>query len=226
MPKHLLRDLEQLKRQLLEIGSMVEDATNKAILALVDRRPELADEVIRDDGSIDQKEVQIEEECLKILALHQPVAADLRFIIVVLKVNNDLERMGDMSVNIAERASYLSTHDPLKVSLDFARMAESVRIMVRESLDALISRNTRLARGVLGKDDEIDAINREMYAVLQALMRSDPATIERAVHLLSASRHLERIADLSTNIAEDVVFMVEAELIRHRMKHHAKKEDR
>lgn len=202
---------------LMDISVMVEDAINKAILALVDRRTELARDVMHGDNEIDQKEVMIEEECLKILALHQPVAADLRFIIVVLKVSNDLERMGDLAVNITERAAYLSTHPPLQVELDFPLMAEKVRMMVRESLTSLINRDTELAREVLAKDDDIDDLNRDMFVSLQDLMRSDTNTVERAVHSLSASRHLERIADLATNIAEDVVFMVEGELIRHRV---------
>ena len=223
MSSHLQRDLEYLKKGLAIMASMVEDATNRALLALADRRTELAEEVMRGDDRVDRTEVRIEEECLKVLALHQPVAADLRFIITALKVNNDLERIGDLAVNIAERAAYLSRQSPLRVSLDFPRMAEGVRIMVRESLDALVNRNTDLARKVLGKDDEIDAINREMYVALQELMHKDPDTIERAVHLLSVSRHLERIADLATNIAQDVVYMVEGEVIRHRVEDYWKK---
>ena len=217
MAQHLQRDVETLKKALMDISVMVEDAINKAILALVDRRTELARDVMHGDNEIDQKEVMIEEECLKILALHQPVAADLRFIIVVLKVSNDLERMGDLAVNITERAAYLSTHPPLQVELDFPLMAEKVRMMVRESLTSLINRDTELAREVLAKDDDIDDLNRDMFVSLQDLMRSDTNTVERAVHSLSASRHLERIADLATNIAEDVVFMGEGELIRHRV---------
>jgi len=217
MAQHLQRDVETLKKALMDISVMVEDAINKAILALVDRRTELARDVMHGDNEIDQKEVMIEEECLKILALHQPVAADLRFIIVVLKVSNDLERMGDLAVNITERAAYLSTHPPLQVELDFPLMAAKVRMMVRESLTSLINRDTELAREVLAKDDDIDDLNRDMFVSLQDLMRSDTNTVERAVHSLSASRHLERIADLATNIAEDVVFMVEGELIRHRV---------
>ena len=149
------------------------------------------------------------------MALHQPVAADLRFIISVLKVNNDLERIGDLAVNIAERAVYLSAHEPLKATLNFPRMADGARKMVRKSLDALIGMDANLARIVLTMDDEIDDLNREMYTTLQDLMHQSPECIERAVQTLSVSRYLERIADLSTNIAEDVVFMVEGELIRH-----------
>lgn len=215
MSIHLQKDLEHLDKELLILSSMVEDATNKAMMALVDRRPDLARQVMREDDRINHREVLIEEECLKMLALHQPVAADLRFIVAVLKVNNDLERMGDLAVNIAERAAYLATQEPLQVSLDFPKMAEGVREMVRESLDALSNMNPRLARHVLTMDDEIDEANRGMFDILQDLMHRDPSTIERAVHLLSASRHLERIADLATNIAQDVVYMSEGRLIRH-----------
>jgi phosphate transport system protein len=215
MSIHLQKDLEHLDKELLILSSMVEDASNKAILALVDRRLDLARQVMREDDRINHREVLIEEECLKMLALHQPVAADLRFIVAVLKVNNDLERMGDLAVNIAERAAYLATQEPLQVSLDFPKMAEGVREMVRESLDALSNMNPRLARHVLTMDDEIDEANRGMFDILQELMHRDPSTIERAVHLLSASRHLERIADLATNIAQDVVYMSEGRLIRH-----------
>jgi len=215
MSIHLQKDLEHLNKELLILSSMVEDATNKAILALVDRRLELARQVMREDDRINTREVLIEEECLKMLALHQPVAADLRFIVAVLKVNNDLERMGDLAVNIAERAAYLATRDPLQVSLDFPKMAEGVREMVRESLDSLTNMNPRLARHVLTMDDEIDEANRGMFEILQDLMHRDPSTIERAVHMLSASRYLERIADLATNIAQDVVYIAEGRLIRH-----------
>ena len=207
----------ELKKELLASGSLVEEAVNQSIEALVNRRINLAEVVIEGDYQINQKENQIEEECLKILALHQPVAADLRFIISVLKVNNDLERIGDLAVNIAERAVYLSAHEPLKATLNFPRMADGARKMVRKSLDALIGMDANLARIVLTMDDEIDDLNREMYTILQDLMHQSPECIERAVQTLSVSRYLERIADLSTNIAEDVVFMVEGELIRHQI---------
>ncbi len=223
MSKHLQRDMERLKKELLGMGSMVEETINKAIISLTDRRVPLAQEVIDGDDIIDNKENDIEEECLKILALHQPVAADLRFIVVVLRVNKDLERMCDLSVNIAERAIYLSANPQLQVSLDFPRMVEGVRKMVRESLNALIQRDTALARKVLVMDDEIDDINRGMFVILQNLMRENPDSIERAVHILSSSRHLERIADLTSNIAEEVVFMVDGERIRHNVEDYLKK---
>lgn len=214
--KHLERDLDRLKRHMLTMGAMVEEAVNKAITALVDRRPELAEEVMQGDTEIDETELMIEEECLKALALHQPVAKDLRFVICAMKVNNDLERMGDLAINIAERALFLAGEPPIGVPLDFVRMADSVRSMVRDSLDSLVNLDTTIARSVCAADDEVDDINRDMYVKLQALMRKDGDSVERAVHTLSASRHLERIADLATNIAEDVVFLVEGEVIRHR----------
>ena len=216
MPKHLQRDLDLLKKEMMSIASMAEEAMNKAVLALIDRRPELAEEVIREDDCINQQEVKFEEECLKALALHQPVAADLRLIVVAIKINNDLERIGDLAVNIAERAAYLSKCDALQISLNFSGMVDKVREMLRRSLDALASANAKLAREVLAMDDEVDDANREMFVSLQRLMHEDPTTIERAVHFLSVSRHLERIGDLATNIAQDVVYMVEGELIRHR----------
>ena len=162
------------------------------------------------------REVAIEEECLKILALHQPVASDLRFVVGVMKVNNDLERMGDQAVNIAEHAKFIAENPPLGVPLDYHRMADVVRTMVRSSLDAQVNRDTDLARKVCLMDDEVDQLHSGMFEVLEARMKQDPDEIERAVRYLSASRDLERIADLATNIAEDVVFMVEGEVIRHR----------
>ncbi len=214
--KHLRRDLERLEREILRVGALVEEAIRKATIALVDRRPELAEAVIAGDAQIDAMEVEVEEECLKILALHQPVATDLRFLVAVLKVNNDLERMGDLAVNVAERARYLATHEPLEVPLDFPCMVERVRDMVADSLGALVRQDAPAARAVCERDDAVDAINRHMFSVLQDLMERDPPSIQRAVHALSASRHLERIADLATNIAEDVVFMVDGDVIRHR----------
>jgi phosphate transport system protein len=217
MGKHLQRDLDRIKKELLTTGLMVEKALNDSIESLVDRHPELAKAVILGDDSIDQKENQIEEECLKVLALHHPVANDLRFVIAVLKVNNDLERVGDLAVNIAERSIYLASHEPLQAVLNFHVMVDRVQAMVSKSLDALIRMDTKLAHIVLTLDDEIDDLNREMYTTLQDIMRQSPDFIERAVQTLSVSRYLERIADLSTNIAEDVVFMVDGDLIRHQV---------
>ncbi len=208
-------ELDNLKKELLHIASMVEIATEKALVALIERRGELAQEVIDEDDLINDKEVIIEEECLKILALYQPVANDLRFVITVLKVNNDIERVGDLAVNIAERARYLSTQEMLNVTVDLPEMASDVTEMLRGSLDALTQKNTKLARQIIAMDDKVDEANRKVYKILQQLMHENPDTIKRALHLLSTSRHLERIADLATNICEDVVYMVEGEVIRH-----------
>lgn len=216
MAKHLLRDLEHLKKEILNVGALVEEAIHKATAALVEQRSELADEVIRGDREIDSREVAVEDECLKALALHQPVATDLRFIITVLKVNNDLERMGDLASNIASRAKGLASEDSFPLAPRITEMVERVRSMVRDSLDALVNLDVGLARKVFDEDDAVDAIHKSMFAELQRRMKKDPAEVERAIQLLSVSRYLERIADLATNVAEDVEFMVEGEIIRHR----------
>ncbi len=215
MTLHLQRDLDHLKKGLLGLSGLVEEAIGTAIRALVDRRAELAEEVIAGDQEIDRLEVELEEDCLKILALHQPVAGDLRFLVAALKVNNDLERMGDLAANIAKRALYLAKHETLPVPFDFAGMADDVHEMVQDSLHALINQDTSLAVKVLKKDDDIDDAHGQMYKVLRKTMKDDRA-IKRASHYLSASRHLERIADLTTNIAEDVIFMVTGKVVRHR----------
>lgn len=217
MSLHLQRDLDQLKKELLQLGNMVENAINNAILSLNDRRPELAEKVISQELLVDEKEVLIEEECLKILALHQPVAMDLRFIVAVLKVNNDLERMGDSAVNIAERALFLAGEDPIASPVEFTEiMAASIRTMVSKSLDAIVRLDVELARTVIGMDRVVDDINRRMFVEFQAQVEKDPKTVSRALSWLSSSRYMERIADLATNIAEDVIFMVEGEVVRHR----------
>ena len=211
---HLNRDITNLKKEILLLGSMVEEAINKAIVALVDRRPELCEEVIDGDSIIDEKELKVEDTCLKILALYQPVASDLRYIIAVLKVNSYLERMGDLASNIAERAHYLSTHEPMPIPEDFRRMAEVVRLMVRESLDSLVNRDAKLARRIEDRDDEVDDIKDQMFAEMIDKMIKDSTTVKRALSFASISYQLERIADMANNIAEDVVFMVDGEIIR------------
>jgi len=197
MPAHLLREIENLKKEILHLGAMAEQAVRQAATALDQRDENLARDVIENDIKLDEKEVQVEETCLKILALHQPVAIDLRFIIAVLKINNDLERVGDLAVNVAERAAFLATQPPVDVSFDFQEMTRKAQAMLTKSLDALVNLSVREAREVLAGDD-------------------DPRDTETLIHLLSASRHLERIADHATNIAEDVVYMIEGEIIRHK----------
>ena len=219
MSLHLQRDLDLLKKEILQLGSMVEKAIMNATVSLNQRRPELARKVFEGETLIDEREVQIEEFCLKILALHQPVATDLRFIVVALKVNNDLERMGDFAENVAERAVFLSSKKPLRRPLGLLdNMSRTIRTMVRQSLDSLVKLDVELAREVIDKDFEVDEINRLMYVQLQTLMENDHSTVQRGVSLLSTSRYLERIADLATNICEDVLFMVEGEVVRHKIK--------
>ena len=216
MSVHLLRDLEYLKTQILDMGALVETAVNKAIVALLDRRTALAEEVIAGDDLIDDKEVMVEIECQKILALHHPVATDLRFILTVLKVNNDLERAGDLAVNIAERARYLGERPALRIPDRIKPLADRARAMLRDCLDSFVNQDTALARSVRSQDDAVDELNRQTFSDVEQAMREDPETIERLMHVLSSSRHLERLADLATNIAEDVVFLVEGQVIRHR----------
>jgi len=215
MTKHLQVDLDELSKELLTMGAMVEEATNRAINALIRRDRTIANEVIAVDDAINDHENKIEDHALKILALHQPVAADLRFIITVLKVNNDLERIGDHAVAIAERAVVLSRLDPVALPEDFDKLVITVQRMLRDSLTALIERDADMARGVCKMDDEVDRVHRLMYSAMQDVMRNDVNFIEPAVNTISATRHLERIADLATNIGEDVVFMVEGEILRH-----------
>jgi phosphate transport system protein len=216
MTVHLQRDLDHLRKQILTMGSLVEESINKAINALVQRLPEVAEEVIEADSRIDETEVEVEEDCLKLLALHQPVAIDLRFIITCLKVNNDLERMGDLAVNIAQRAAYLARHPKVSLPVDFTRMADRVRAMVRDSLDALVRGDAALARRVIELDDQVDRDHRHIFDLLQESMFKDPSIIKRLIAMLSSSRYLERIADHATNISEDLIFMSTGEIIRHR----------
>lgn len=217
MTRHLERDLDRLSRELLTMGAMVEEATNKAFLALSKKRTDLAKEVLEGDGAINDKENLIEEECLKLLALHQPVATDLRFIITALKVNNDLERIADLAVNISERAAQLAKLDPIPLPESFERMIPDVQSMVRDSLNSLVNMDATLARRVCEVDDDVDEIHRSMYSAMQQVMRDDSSAVETAVCTLSVSRNLERIADLATNVAEDVVFLVEGEIVRHNL---------
>jgi phosphate transport system protein len=217
MTRHLERDLDRLSRELLTMGAMVEEATNKALRAVSTRRSDLAREVVQGDNAINDRENLIEEECLKLLALHQPVATDLRFIITAMKVNNDLERMGDLAVNISERVAHLAGLDPIPLPKSFEKMLPAVQSMVRDSLNSLVNMDSKLARSVCEVDDEVDTINAGMYDAMQKVMHDDPSTIEMAINTLSVSRNLERIADLATNIAEDVVFLVEGEIVRHNL---------
>jgi phosphate transport system protein len=216
MAAHLKKEIGNLKKELLTLCGMVEDSFWQAVKSIRNRDVRLAEKVVDSDIEIDQMEVKVEEECLKILALHQPVAIDLRFIITALKINSDLERIGDLAVNIAERSQFLSTRKPIDMPFDFEVMAEKTQAMVKKSLDALVNIDCDLASEVCEADDEIDAINRQMYDQVKNQVKQAPENIEVLIHLLSVSRHLERIADHATNIAEDVIYMVKGEIVRHK----------
>ncbi len=219
MTSVLTKEIEKLKRMLLALSAVVEESLQKGVRALETRDNELAQQVIREDIKIDEMEVELEEEGLKILALHQPVAIDLRFIVAVLRINSDLERIGDLAVNLAERASFLSSREQYRVlpevSVDLTKMAEKAKEMVRQSLDALVNLDPGLAREVLEADNIVDAMNREMFQLIYDRIRETPDRVEGLIHLLSATRHLERVADHATNIAEDVIYMITGEIVRH-----------
>src|SRR5262245_23510184 len=216
MTKHIQRQTEILKQKILYVGTLVEEAIAKAIAALINRDASLANKIIEADNIIDRMEVDVEEECLKIFALYQPVAADLRFVVAVLKINNDLERMGDLAQNIAKRVVYVSKHDPIvDFNVDFRSMAADAQTMVKQSLDALVNSDTTLAKQVRAEDDEVDNAREVIRKQIMEAIRKHPTRVEYLLKFNSISRHLERLADMATNVAEDVIYMVEGEIVRH-----------
>ena len=215
MSRHLIREVDNLKSEIVGLATRVEEALRGAVKSLIARDSRMALEVIRDDNLIDAIEVDIEEECLKIMALHQPVAIDLRVVVAILKINNDLERIGDLAVNIAERAVDLSKGEPVPTQFDFKKMGEKVQAMLRKSLDALVAMEPELAIEVLRSDDEIDAIHRQMYQQIKAEIALRPEKVDYYIQLLAVSRNLERVADHATNISEDVIYLAEGHIIRH-----------
>ena len=215
MQKHLQKDIDSLKNKVITMGSAIEDRVYKATMAIINRDMKTAEEVVQSDSEVDRMEVDIEEHCLKILALYQPVAIDLRFIIAVLKINNELERVSDIAVNIAERAAYLIQHKEYEIPYDINAMATKVESMLTRSIDALVNMDVELAHKIRAEDDEVDEYNRQMYARVKDLLIDDPRQINCTLHAVSAGRHLERIADHACNIAEDVIYLVDAEIVRH-----------
>jgi phosphate transport system protein len=216
MVKHLERDLDNLQRDITGLSRAVEQAINKAAQALRERDVRLAQEVIDGDTGIDEGENLIEEECLKMLAVHQPVAIDLRRIVAAMMINVDLERMADLAEHIAERAIALANVPSCpEVSERLQRMADLTTVMVRQSLESFVNLDTRLARAVCRLDDEVDRYNQEIIAELVETMRRRPDAVEAGLSLFSATRHLENIADHATHIAEDVIYLVEGEIVRH-----------
>ncbi|GIW40712.1 MAG: phosphate transport system regulatory protein PhoU [Candidatus Binatia bacterium] len=212
---HYQRELEELNAKLLEMGGLVEKQIRQAVDALVERDDRLARETIERDHTVNRMDVEIDDRCLKLLALHQPAASDLRLITTALKITTDLERIGDMAVNVCERALELNREPPLKPFIDIPRMAEIARTMLRESLDAFVREDVDLALKVCRDDDAIDKLTEQLFRELLSYMAENPETIGRAIRLLFVAKYLERIADHATNIAEMVVFMVKGQSIRH-----------
>ena len=214
--RHFSIELEGLHERLLQMGGLVESAIRKSVRSLVDRDKTVADQVFQDEERINQLEIEIDNLGTRLLALHQPVARDLRFLTAALKINTDLERMGDLAVNIAERALSLMASPPIKPLIDIPRMASLVESMLLRSLDAFVKSDAEIARIVLISDDEVDNLRDSVYKELVTFMQRDPTTVQCAVDLMFVARDLERIADHATNIAEDVVYLVQGVDIRHR----------
>ena len=215
MTRHLQREIEAIKRKLLVLCAMVEKSVALAVKSIGEQDAALARTVISEDVHIDRMEVELEEDCLKVLALYQPVAVDLRSIVAVLKMNNEIERVGDLAVNIAERAEYLASQPLLPEPFDFDLMSGKVRTMLRKAVDAFVEGREQLAYEVCRTDDDVDAIHRDMYKNVEALLEDKGADVTTSLHLLAISRDLERMADRATNIAEDVMYMISGDIVRH-----------
>jgi phosphate transport system protein len=212
---HFDSEMQALKSQLLIMGGLVENRIHRAVDALISRKGEEAEQVIRADVEINDLQIEIDERCLRILATQTPLATDLRFITAAMKINSDLERMGDQAVNIAQNTLKCLDQPPLKPFIDLPRMAALAQEMTRDALDAFVRKDVELARNVLRRDDVVDDLKDQIFRELLTYMMADPGTIERALALILISRNLERVADHATNIAEDVIFLVEAKDVRH-----------
>ena len=222
MERHHFEDeLQALKNRLLEMGALVEDRVHRAVHSLIDRKVEEAEVIISADEAINDLHIEIDDRCLKLLATQTPLAVDLRLITSAMKINSDLERIGDQAVNVAENVVKILPHPPLKPLIDIPRMAEIAEKMTRDALDSFVRRDPALARDVLRRDDEVDQLKDQVFRELLTYMMADPGTIQRALCLILISRNLERVADHATNIAEDVIFLVEAKDVRH---HHLEEE--
>jgi phosphate transport system protein len=215
MQRHFHEELEALKQTLLAMGGLVEDQIRRVMAALMERDSAVAQEVIDRDRQVNAYDVEVDEKCVELLALHQPTAGDLRFITTAMKIVTDLERIGDQAVNIAQRALELNREPQLKPYIDLPRMAELSQRMVKESLDAFVARDTALARQVCAEDSEVDALKEQIFRELLTFMMEDARTIPRAIRLILISRFLERVADHATNIAEMVIYMVDSKMVRH-----------
>ena len=213
--RHFIEELHDLQNKLLEMGGLVEAAIHRSVLCLVDRDEAMAQEVLQNEARINQMEIENDDASVRLLALHQPMASDLRFLTAAIKINTDLERMGDLAVNIVERSLSLMRQEPVKPLIDIPEMARMAESMVHRSLDAFVRRDGELAREVLLSDDAVDDLLGAIWEELVVFMERDPATVSRSVDLLLVARNLERIADHATNIAEDVLFLVQGIDVRH-----------
>jgi phosphate transport system protein len=213
--RHFQGELEQLKARLLEMGGLAEEQVRLAVKGLVDRDRDLIARVLAGDGPLNALHIEVDNRCFMLLALYQPMAVDLRAIVAAVKINTDLERVGDLAINIAEAARQYVGHVPVKKLIDIPRMATIAQSMLRDALDAFVRRDTELAQRVLNEDDALDSLKTQIFRELLTYMLQDPATIEPALDLILVSRHLERIGDHATNVAEDVIFMVLAKDVRH-----------
>lgn len=216
MPLHLQREIDRLKKDVLTLSGMVEDSVERAIRSITERSSTLAQDVMAHDAIIDQKEIEVEEECLKIIALHQPVAFDLRFISAALRINRDLERTGDIAVNIAKRALIINAHmPPLTIHPLFSEAAEHAKKMLKDSLDAYTRLDVDVAKKVCKDDDALDALCRRIFDDITLQIEEKPDNVRVQIHLLMLPRRIERIGDHATNIAEDLIYMIEGEIVRH-----------
>ncbi len=213
--RHFNVEIEELHESLLQMGGLVESSIRRSVESLVERDKELAKAVMRDEPRINQMQVEVDAKTVRLLALHQPVARDLRFLTATLKINTDLERMGDLAVNIAERALALISRPPVKPLIDLPKMASLVQSMLLKSLDAFVKVDADLAQSILPQDDEVDALRDALYTELLDFMQRDPGVIPAAVDLIFVARNLERIADHATNVAEDVIFLARGVDVRH-----------
>lgn len=215
MERHFDEDLKNLKEKLLKMSSVVEEDIGTAIKALMDRNAELAYKVIKADDSVNMLEIEIDDLCLKLLALHQPAAGDLRFITSTMKIINDLERIGDLAVNIGERTLDLLKIPPLKLRLNIPKMASAAQAMLKDSLNAFVNKDSKLAYEVCKRDDEVDDLNHEIFMELLKANPEDQKPIERVIDLILVAKNLERVADHSTNICEEIIYMVDGKVIKH-----------
>jgi phosphate transport system protein len=213
--RHFSEELQELKQRLLTMGGLAEERVREAMRSLVDRDLTLMADIVRGDHAVNSLHLEIDDRCFKLLALHQPMAVDLRAIVAVVKINNDLERVGDLAVNIAEAAERYVLHPPVKALIDLPRMSDLAQRMLRDALDAFVSQDAAAAHEILAKDDVLDALKDQIFRELLTYMLGNTRTIEPGIELILISRHLERIGDHATNIAEDVIFIVEARDVRH-----------